>query len=83
MDETEVTNYRYVEFLNQVLRDSKSKKGLFEATGSLALVLGPVYGGYEPIVFRNGRFLLQDAAGASRPVEKSVLKPAGLCPVSM
>ncbi|MGO9571304.1 MAG: serine/threonine protein kinase [Desulfomonilaceae bacterium] len=70
MDETEVTNYRYVEFLNQVLSRLEVKDGILRGDGRPWLVLGPVYGGYEPIVFRNGRFLLQDAAGASRPVVK-------------
>jgi serine/threonine protein kinase len=70
MDETEVTNYKYVEFLNQVLSKLEVKEGIVRGDGKPWLVLGPVYGGYEPIVFRNGRFLLQDAAGASRPVVK-------------
>lgn len=70
MDETEVTNYRYVEFLNQVLSRLEVKDRMVRGDGQPWLVLGPVYGGYEPIVFRNGRFLLQDAAGASRPVVK-------------
>ena len=70
MDETEVTNYKYVEFLNQVLSRLEVKDRIVRGDGQPWLVLGPVYGGYEPIVFRNGRFLLQDAAGASRPVVK-------------
>lgn len=70
MDETEVTNFKYVEFLNQVLSKVQVKDGIARGDGQPWLVLGPVYGGYEPIVFRNGRFLLQDAAGAARPVVK-------------
>ena len=59
-----------MEFLNQVLSRLEVKEGIVRGDGQPWLVLGPVYGGYEPIVFRNGRFLLQDAAGASRPVVK-------------
>ncbi|MEW6351360.1 MAG: bifunctional serine/threonine-protein kinase/formylglycine-generating enzyme family protein [Thermodesulfobacteriota bacterium] len=70
MDETEVTNYKYVEFLNQVLSKVEVKDGIVRGAGRPWLLLGPVYGGYEPIVFLNGRFSLQDAAGASRPVVK-------------
>jgi serine/threonine-protein kinase len=70
MDETEVTNYKYVEFLNQVQSKLEVKDRIVRSDGKPWLVLGPVYGGYEPIVFRNGRFLLQDDAGASRPVVK-------------
>jgi len=70
LDETEVTNYKYVEFLNQVLSIIEVKDGIVRGNGQPWLVLGPVYGGYEPIIFRNGRFAVPDAAAASRPVVK-------------
>jgi eukaryotic-like serine/threonine-protein kinase len=70
MDETEVTNYEYVEFLNQTLSKIKVKAGVVRGDRHPWLVLGPVYGGYEPIIFRDGRFLLQDSAAASRAVVK-------------
>lgn len=70
LDETEVTNYKYVEFLNQTLSKVQVKDGVVLSDGKPWLMLGPVYGGYEPIVFRSGRFSLQDAAAASRPVVK-------------
>jgi eukaryotic-like serine/threonine-protein kinase len=70
MDETEVTNYNYVEFLNQVLSKVEVKDGIVRGKGQPWFVLGPVYGGYEPIIFRDGRFSLQDVSAASRPVVK-------------
>ncbi len=70
MDETEVTNFKYVEFLNQVLSKVKVEDGIVRVDGQPWLVLGPVYSGYEPIVLRAGRFSLQDVATASRPVVK-------------
>ena len=70
MDETEVTNYNYVEFLNQVVSKVEVKDGIVRGEAQPWFVLGPVYGGYEPVVFRDGRFSLQDASAASRPVVK-------------
>lgn len=70
MDETEVTNFKYVEFLNQVLSKVEVKDGVVQVDGKPWLVLGPVYAGYEPILYRNGRFSLQDTKAASRPVVK-------------
>jgi eukaryotic-like serine/threonine-protein kinase len=70
MDETEVTNYKYVEFLNQMLSKVQVKDGVVLGDGKPWLMLGTVYGGYEPIVLRDGRFSLQDAASASYPTVK-------------
>ena len=68
MDQTEVTNAQFVEFLNQVLPRLRVKSGVVEANGRIWLFLGKVYEGYEPIVFRDGRFLLKDSSLASYPV---------------
>lgn len=68
MDETEVTNFKYVEFLNQMLSQVEVKDSIVRGEGQTWLTLGPVYGGYEPIIFQNGRFSVPDAAAASRPV---------------
>jgi serine/threonine-protein kinase len=70
MDEIEVTNFKYVEFLNQALSRIKVKDGVVQGDGRPWLVLGPLYAGYEPIIYRNGRFELEDAASASYPVVK-------------
>jgi eukaryotic-like serine/threonine-protein kinase len=68
MDETKVTNARYVEFLNQVLPRLTVKDGVVGTNGGIWLFLGSVYEGYEPILFRDGRFSLKDNSYASYPV---------------
>ncbi|MGB6067091.1 MAG: bifunctional serine/threonine-protein kinase/formylglycine-generating enzyme family protein [Desulfomonilaceae bacterium] len=68
MDETEVTNADYVEFLNQVLPKLTVKDGVVRNNGHIWLFLGPVYGGYEPIIFRDGIFLLREDSFASYPI---------------
>lgn len=68
MDETKVTNARYVEFLNQVLPRLTVKEGVVGTNGGIWLFLGSVYEGFEPIVFRDGRFSLKDNSFASYPV---------------
>lgn len=69
MDETEVTNYNFVEFLNQVLPKLAVKDRVVKGNDDrLWLNLGTVFRGFEPIVFENGRFSLKDASYASYPV---------------
>jgi len=70
MDETEVTNYKYVEFLNQVVSRLKIEGEIVYGDGQPWLALGPVYVGYEPIIYQNGRFLLKNASAAAYPVVK-------------
>ena len=70
LDETEVTNYKYLEFLNQVVSKLKIESKTVYGDGQPWLVLGPVYGGYEPIIYQNGRFLLKDQSAAANPVVK-------------
>jgi serine/threonine-protein kinase len=66
MDETKITNHLYVEFLRQieglVVRD-----GAVRRNGRVWLLLGEVLEGYEPIVYREGRFRIK-AGAASNPV---------------
>jgi serine/threonine-protein kinase len=68
MDETEVTNHQYIEFLNQVLPKIRVDGGVVQGDGKIWLLLGEVFEGYEPIVYRDGKFLLTDPASASNPV---------------
>ncbi len=68
MDETKVTNADFVEFLNQVLPKLAVKDGVVSNDGHIWFFLGHVYGGYEPIIFRDGRFSLKDDSFASYPV---------------
>lgn len=68
MDETQVTNYQYVDFLNRVLPRIRVEKGVVQGDDHIWLLLGEVMEGYEPIVFRDGKFFLKDPALASHPV---------------
>ena len=68
MEETQVTNHQYVEFLNQVLPKISVEKGVVRRKGEIWLLLKEVVEGYEPIVFRDGRVHLKDPALASHPV---------------
>jgi serine/threonine-protein kinase len=68
MDETEVTNHQYVEFLNQVLPQISVEKGVVQGEGTIWLLLGEAVEGYEPIVFHDGYFHITDPAHASCPV---------------
>jgi serine/threonine protein kinase len=68
MDETEVTNHQYVEFLNEALPRVRVEGGVVKGDGDLWLLLGEVREGYEPIVFRDGKLFLKDPALASHPV---------------
>lgn len=68
MDETLVTNRQYVGFLNKVLPKLHVERGTVRREGTIWLMLGEVIKGYEPIVFRDGRFSVKDPAFAFRPV---------------
>jgi serine/threonine-protein kinase len=68
MDETEVTNHQYVEFLNGALSRIRVERGVVRGDADIWLLLGEVAKGYEPIVFRDGRLFLKDPTLASHPV---------------
>ncbi len=68
MDETKVTNFKYVEFLNLEIARIKVEGMDVKGDGRLWAILGPVYGSYEPIVFENGRFMLSNSAYGNYPV---------------
>ncbi|MFC1836683.1 protein kinase [Thermodesulfobacteriota bacterium] len=68
MGETEVTNAQYVEFLNQVLQRITVAGDAVKSSNHPWLILGNMFGGYEPIVYQNGKFLLKDPRYASYPV---------------
>jgi len=68
MDETEVTNHQYVEFLNKVLPRVRVEKGVVQGDGEIWLLLGEVMEGYEPIVLQDGKFFIKDPALAAHPV---------------
>jgi eukaryotic-like serine/threonine-protein kinase len=68
MDETLVTNYQFVAFLNQVLADIRVDEGVVKGRGKIWLFLGVAREGYEPIMYRNGRFHINNPAHADLPV---------------
>jgi serine/threonine protein kinase len=68
MDETRVTNHQYVEFLNSVLSRIRLENGVVQSDGTIWLLLGEIFEGYEPIVFRDGKFYVNNPAHASCPV---------------
>jgi len=68
MDETPVTNHQYVEFLNRNLSHLNTARKVVRDDRQVWLFLGEVYPGYEPIVFRNGKFRISNAAYAAYPV---------------
>jgi serine/threonine-protein kinase len=68
MDETRVTNHQYVVFLNQNLSRIRVERDVVQAGEGIWLLLGKVTEGYEPIVFRDGKFKISNLAYASLPV---------------
>ncbi|MHC4458025.1 MAG: SUMF1/EgtB/PvdO family nonheme iron enzyme, partial [Planctomycetota bacterium] len=68
MDETQVTNYQYVAFLNQNLSRISIERGVVRSDEKIWLLLGKVAKGYEPIIFRDGEFNISNVAYASFPV---------------
>ncbi|MDD3815879.1 MAG: SUMF1/EgtB/PvdO family nonheme iron enzyme [Desulfocapsaceae bacterium] len=66
MDETPVTNHQYVEFLNRVLADLTVENGVVRGRNeNIWLLLREVEEGYEPIVYVDGKFLVQGAHHAA------------------
>jgi len=68
MDETQVTNHQYVEFLNRLIAKISVDKNIVKGNDEIWLILGEAFEGYEPIVFRDGRFFVNKPAHASCPV---------------
>ena len=68
MDETRVTNHQYVEFLNKVHSRIRVENGVVQSEGTILLLLGEAFEGYEPIIFRDGNFRVNNPAHASCPV---------------
>jgi serine/threonine-protein kinase len=68
MDVAPVTNHQYVQFLNQNLSILTIDRGVVRVDDEIWLLLGEIFGGYKPIVFRKGKFHVSNAAYASFPV---------------
>jgi eukaryotic-like serine/threonine-protein kinase len=65
---TLVTNHQYVDFLNKNLSKIRVENGVVQSEGEIWLFLGEVTKGYEPILFRDGKFQIAHAPHASCPV---------------
>ena len=68
LDEAPVTNHQYVQFLNQNLSTLTIERGVVRAEDEIWLLLGEIFEGYTPIVFKNGKFHVSRAPYASTPV---------------
>ncbi len=68
MDVAPVTNHQYAQFLNQNLSTLTIARGVVRADDEIWLLLGEIFGGYNPIVFRKGKFHVSNAGYASFPV---------------
>jgi serine/threonine-protein kinase len=67
MDEFFVTNQQFVDFLNHNLSKISIESGTVKGGGANWFLLGEVRAGYEPIVYRNNEFHVNDPSHASNP----------------
>lgn len=68
LDETPVTNYQYVDFLNREISRITVQEGSVRVAGKIWLMLGEVLEGYEPIIFEEGEFHIKNPIHSSCPV---------------
>ena len=68
MNETTITNQQYVNFLNKALPRIRVENGVVLGDDKIWLMLGQVTEGYEPIIFRNGKFHVSNAMHSACPV---------------
>ncbi len=67
MEETMVTNYQLVEFLNQVLPQLKVENEVVFNGKDIWLIIGEVVKGFSPILFQDGKFQVHGAQHTSCP----------------
>jgi serine/threonine protein kinase len=67
IDEAPVTNHQFVQFLNQNLSALTVARGVVREDDEIWLLLGEIFGGYNPVVFRKGQFHVSKAEYASFP----------------
>ncbi|MBF0528603.1 MAG: protein kinase [Deltaproteobacteria bacterium] len=68
MDENEVTNQQYVDFLNKQLSKIKTEEKVVSGEGGIWLYLGEIKEGYEPILYREGSFIVNGPQHTACPV---------------
>jgi serine/threonine-protein kinase len=67
IDEAPVTNHQFVQFLNQNLSTITVARGVVRKDDEIWLLLGEIFGDYNPVVFRKGKFHVSKADYASFP----------------
>ena len=67
-EESLVSNQRFIQYLNAVGNNLTVKDNAVILQGSVIFMLGEIREGYEPIKFRNGKFILQEQNAANEPV---------------
>jgi len=67
MEETMVTNYQLVEFLNQFLPQIRVENKVVYNGKNIWLILGEVVKGFEPILFQDGKFQVHGVQHTSCP----------------
>jgi serine/threonine-protein kinase len=68
MDNFLVTNQQYVDFLNENLSRITLVNGVVKGDGANWYLLGEIYEGFEPIVYRNNEFHVSNSGYESSPV---------------
>jgi len=68
VEETLVSNSRYVAFLNAVKNDISVKDSAVSMQGAVIYLLGETREGYEPIVYENGTFRVNGPTAGNDPV---------------
>ncbi len=68
LNETPITNQQYADFLNHVVDEIQVGENLVRSGQEIWLMLGEVTEGYEPIIFRDGRFHVKNASHSACPI---------------
>ncbi len=67
-EENLVNNQRFVTFLNAIREKVTVRDSTVILQGTVIFMLGEIREGYEPIKFREGKFILQEQSTANEPV---------------
>ncbi len=70
MDEEKVTYHHFTDFLNEVKKILTVENGIVKHKNEIWFYLGEGAESSEPIIFKDGRFLLTDAGYAAYPVAR-------------
>ena len=67
-EESLVSNQRFIKYLNAIGGNITIRDNAVVLQGAVIFMLGEIREGYEPIKFRNGKFILQEQNAANEPV---------------